>query len=60
MIKREKKNTLIWMMFGIYLGTSIARAVQNVSETGIWDWLLIVVGLIVAVIHYSPDKQNEK
>ena len=56
MLKRQQKNTLIWAMFGIYLGTFIARALNNLSETSWISWLLIGAGIIVAIIHYSPDK----
>ena len=55
-MKRQKKNTLIWLMFGIYLGTFIARAITNFEGTNIFDWVLILAGIIVAVLHYSPDK----
>lgn len=56
MISREKKNVLIWLMFGLYFGTSLARAIRNFAETGVWDWLLIMAGIAVGIIHYSPDK----
>ena len=55
-MKRIRKNTLIWLMFGIYLGTFIARAVSDLSNTGIFDWILIAAGVVVAIIHYMPDQ----
>ncbi len=55
-MKRQNKNTLIWLMFGIYLGTFIARALTNLEGTKILDWALILAGIIVAILHYSPDK----
>lgn len=56
MISREKKNVLIWLMFGLYFGISLARAIRNFAETEVWDWLLIIAGIVVVIIHYSPDK----
>lgn len=55
-MKRQNKNTLIWLMFGIYLGTFIARALTNLEGTKILDWAFILAGIIVAILHYSPDK----
>lgn len=43
-------------MFGIYLGTFIARAITNLEDTNVLDWVLISAGIIVAILHYSPDK----
>lgn len=46
----------MWLMFGLYFGTFLARAIRNFAETGVWDWLLIMAGIAVAIIHYSPGK----
>lgn len=57
-MNRDRKNILIWIMFGIYLGTFIARAIKDVENTGTFDWVLILMGMIVGLIHYLPDKEK--
>lgn len=58
-MKRKQKNLLIWIMFGVYLGIFIARAMKDIANTGIFDWVLIVAGIITAIIHYSPEKTDK-
>ncbi len=56
MISGETKNVLIWLMFGLYFGTYLARVIRNCTEIGVWDWLLIMAEIAIVVIHYTPYK----
>lgn len=58
-MKRKEKNLVIWLMFGLYLGTFIPRAIKDISATETLDWILIVAGIITAMIHYSPDRTDK-
>ena len=57
---RTTKNHFIWVMFGVYLGTFLARVVAHLPQINIFEFVLVVFGLLVAVLHYLPDKPAAK
>ena len=57
---RSKKNLLIWASFGLMLGSLLAKAIIKPELLSYFDWFLIGLGVIIAFVHYTPDKIIEK
>ncbi len=45
-------------MFGVLLGKLIASTIINPSKASVLDWLLIVIGILVVILHYSTDRKE--
>lgn len=54
---RQYKNIMIWLAFGVFLGLKMAEVLRDIGAAGTLDWILVIGGVIVAIIHYLPDKQ---
>lgn len=59
MLKRDQKNILIWGMFGVYLGIMITTCFSNPNETSLLQWVLMILSLVIAMMHFIPDQSEQ-
>ncbi len=56
-MKTETKQIIIYGAFGLLLGAKLIDVLFNGG--GLFDWWVLLIGLLAAFIHYLPARKDE-
>ena len=57
---REHKHIIVYGAFGLLLGAKIVEVLLTRSDTGFFDWWLLLIGICAAIVHYLPVNEQAK
>lgn len=56
-MKTETKQIIIYGAFGLLLGAKLIDVLFNGG--GLFDWWILLIGLLAAFFHYLPTRKDE-